>query len=65
MQTTGHIIINNEKIKLLVRTSKGLTFLKIRKTGKDGFFLDHMQNYLTDYNKEALKRLLEGETIGI
>ena len=49
MQTTGYLIINSEKILVLVRpTTYGRSF-KIRKSGKDGARFDEEERYLKDH----------------
>ena len=67
MQSTGYIYINNKKILVLIReagNSKNGFYrsLKIRKTGKDGIFLEDESIFLKN-RQGLLKKLLNGEVI--
>jgi hypothetical protein len=66
MQTTGHIIINREKIKVLVRlcSKREALLLKIRETGKDGTFFQDESDFLSD-NPAVLDELKNGRTISL
>ena len=64
MQIHGHLIINNQKILVLVRHKKYGRALKIRLTGKDGNFFED-ESYFLLKNKEVFDRLLSGEVIDI
>lgn len=63
MQGIGHILIGEEKIKVLWRTdSKTYVALKLRKTGDDGICFTDESLYLAG-NSEVLKKLREGQVI--
>ena len=62
MQTTGYLLIDGEKIKVLVRQAKYCRYLKLRKSGKDGWLFGDESIYLADEPKKV-KRLKDGETI--
>ena len=69
MQTTGYLLIDGKKIKVLMRTKKiqgdkfcHYVLFKLRKTGKDGYFFKDESDYLAD-NPEKVKKLKGGETI--
>jgi len=64
MQCTGHIIVNGEKILVLVRNRKYGREFKIRESGKDGqYFEEEGQALALPWWKSELKRLKAGETI--
>lgn len=58
MQQTGYVIIDGEKIKVLVRDKKYSRLLKIRLSGRDGREMTDEQEYLKDY--PSLVTLLKG-----
>ena len=69
MQTTGYLLVDGEKIKVLMRTKKipGEKFcyyvsFKLRKTGKDGFFFSGESDYLAN-EPDMVNMLKNGETI--
>ena len=69
MQTTGYLLVNGEKIKVLMRIKKipgdkfcHYVLFKLRKTGKDGCFFSDESDYLADEPKKV-KRLKDGETV--
>jgi len=64
MQTHGHLIINNQKILVLVRNKKYGCALKLRLTGKDGNFFED-ESYFLSKNKERFDRLLSGDVINV
>lgn len=64
MQTHGYLIIDNQKILILVRHKKYGCSLKKRLTGKDGNFFEDESCYLSQ-NKEMLDGLLLGKVINI
>jgi len=64
MQTHGHLIIDNQKILVLVRNRKYGCALKLRHTGKDGNYFEDESCYLSQ-NKEMFDRLLSGKVINI
>ena len=49
MQYIGYLLINNEKIKVLVREAKTYRSLKIRKSGEDGNRLSDESDHLVDH----------------
>lgn len=69
MQTTGYLLINGEKFKVLMRTKKVLgdkfchySLFKLRTSGKDGNFFTDESIHLAD-NPELVERLKNGEVI--
>lgn len=64
MQTHGYIIVENQKILVLVRNKKYSRVLKIRYTGVDGNFFEDESIYLSE-DKKTFTRLLAGKVIDI
>lgn len=64
MQAHGYLMIDDQKILILVRNKKYSRALKLRLTGKDGFFFED-ESYFLSKNKEISDRLLSGEVINI
>ncbi|MFM6196381.1 MAG: hypothetical protein ACKPEN_17795 [Planktothrix sp.] len=63
MKYSGHIIVPPFlPIKVVVMTNKTSHTLKIRKSGSLGDFIDSESEHLIE-NKNALSRLINGETI--
>ena len=62
MQFSGHVIINKQKIKVLVRTTKTYVSLKLRNSGDDGHFLADESIYLGQEPKQV-ELLKSGEVI--
>lgn len=67
MQNTGHVIVNSTKILVLERqphpTSRNPKWsLKLRKSGKDGKFLETHSEYLSEY-PDLVQKLLNGEVV--
>lgn len=62
MQTHGYLLVNGEKIKVLVRpTAYGRAF-KIRKTGQDGTLWNEESQHFTEY-PELLEKLKSGKVV--
>ena len=64
MQTRGYLIVNNQKVLILVRNKKYGRALKLRLTGTDGNFFED-ESYFLSKNKEIFEKLLSGEVIYI
>lgn len=64
MQTTGHLIIQGEKVLVLVRSRKYGVALKVRKSGGVGRYFPDESFHLNE-NPELTKDLLSGKTIRI
>lgn len=64
MQTHGYIIVENQKILVLVRNKKYSRVLKIRYTGVDGNFFEDESICLSE-DKKTFTRLLAGKVIDI
>ena len=62
MQFSGHVIANNQKVKVLVRTKKTYVSLKLRERGVDGHFLEDESIYLSQ-EIEQLELLKSGKVI--
>lgn len=62
MQFLGHVIINKQKIKVLVRTTKTYVSLKLRNSGNDEHFLADESTYLGQEPKQ-FELLKSGEVI--
>ena len=63
MQDTAHLLVNGQKILVLRRSNFRVhVSLKIRRSGKDGMFLEDESGYLEN-EPDALKELLEGKVI--
>ena len=63
MQDTAHLLVNGQKILVLRRSNFRVhVSLKIRRSGKDGMFLEGESGYLEN-EPDALKELLEGKVI--
>ena len=66
MQTHGHLIIDNQKILVLVRHKKYGCAIKKRLTGTDGTFFEDESCFLSlEENKEMLDELLVGVVIDV
>ena len=66
MQTTGYLIINGQKVLVLVRQKRYSRLLKLRKSGRDGQYFEDEERFLTmPENRHLLKQLLQGETIEV
>ena len=63
MQFSGYVVVNGEKIKVLARISNTNHSLKIRKSGKEGFFLEDESEWLSEDGR-AFANLKSGQTIG-
>ena len=63
MKISGHVLVNGEKVKVLLLTSRTSHCLKLRTSGKDGNLLEDESSWLTD-DKEAFLRLKSGESLG-
>jgi hypothetical protein len=66
MQDTAHLIVNSQKILVLRRANFAAcdVSLKIRKSGKDGMFLQDESIYL-EGEPDVLKELQDGKVIRI
>ena len=64
MQIHGYLIINNQKVLILVRNKKYGRALKLRLTGADGNFFEE-ESYFLSRNKDTFKRLSSGKVIDI
>lgn len=64
MQYTGYLLINNKKIKVLVREGKTYRSLKIRQSGVDGNFLSDESDYLASY-PSLIRELKNGSQISL
>ena len=64
MQTHGYLIVNNQKVLILVRAKKYSRALKLRLTGTDGTFFEE-ESYFISKNKEIFEKLLSGEVIDL
>jgi hypothetical protein len=66
MQTIGHVIVNNETIKVLVRTNfkKGGGYISIKKrtSGNLGVFLEGESRFLSD-DLDLLEDLRNGKVL--
>ena len=62
MQFLGHVIVNKQKTKVLVRTKKTYVSLKLRESGVDGTFLSDESIYLTQ-EPEQERLLKSGKVI--
>ena len=66
MQTTGYLIINGQKVLVLVRQKRYSRLLKLRKNGRDGQHFEAEEQFLTlPENRHLLEQLLRGETIEV
>jgi hypothetical protein len=64
MQFTGFLIINEEKIKVLVQESKTARRLKVRSQGSYGAYLSDESTFLQE-NKGLFQELKSGKTISL
>ncbi|GAH73647.1 unnamed protein product [marine sediment metagenome] len=64
MQTHGYLIVNKQKILVLVRDKKYSRILKLRFSGTDGNFFEDESYFLTK-NKNIFNKLLAEEVINI
>lgn len=64
MQFTAHVIVNNEKVKVLARPAKHHICLKLRTSGTDGQFLEDESIFLSE-ESEHFQSLKAGETISM
>lgn len=64
MQTTGHLIINGQKVLVLVRAEKYGRALKIRKSGQDGNRFEDEEFYFLEY-PNRLQELMDGKVIHV
>ena len=64
MQTHGYLIVNNQKVLILVRNKKYGRALKLRLTGSDGNCFEDESIFLSE-NKELFEKLLSGKVINI
>lgn len=62
MQYIGHVIIDGQKVRVLVRESKTCRSLKIRKGGHDGQRLGDETFYLKE-SPEAAAQLKAGKVV--
>ena len=67
MQGAGHILVGNKKILVLLReagdTKRGFyRSLKLRKTGKDGVFMEDESIFLSERH-DLVQELLDGKVI--
>jgi hypothetical protein len=66
MQSTAHLVINGQTVKVLVRPTPVGVALKLRLTGKDGTLLQAESEHLSEpENANTLLKLLAGKTIRI
>ena len=64
MQTLGYLMVNNQKVLVLVRSKKYSRIFKLRLTGKDGDFFDE-ESYFMSKNKEFFEKLLSGKVVDL
>ena len=64
MQTIGHVIVNKQKVLVLVRDKKYSCTLKLRLSGSDGTFFKDESYFLTG-NEMIFNQLLAGGVINI
>jgi len=62
MQFTGHLFVNGDKLKVLVRTAPTYHSLKLRKSGADGWHMQEEERFLAG-NPDHLIRLLKGQVV--
>jgi len=58
------LIVNNQKVLILVWNKKYDRALKLRLTGMDGNFFED-ESYFLSKNKEIFEKLLSGEVVDI
>jgi ASC-1-like (ASCH) protein len=67
MQYPAYLIVNNKKIKVLVRDYETYKSFKIRKSGFDGIFMEEESKYLSqpqsDIKYGELYDLLNGKVV--
>lgn len=63
-QYIGYILINKEKIKVLVKEGKTYRSLKIREFGADGVFLANESDQLSSY-PSVIRELKDGSQISV
>jgi hypothetical protein len=64
MQYIGYLLINKEKIKVLVKEGQAYRSLKIRETGSDGNFLQRESDQLSNY-PSVIRELKMGRQISV
>lgn len=64
MQYTGYLLVNNEKIKVLIREGKTYRSLKVRQSGVDGNFLSDESDHLASY-PSLIRELKNGSQISV
>lgn len=64
MQTHGYLMINNQKVLILVQNKKYSQALKLRLTGMDGNFFEDESCFMSQ-NQELFEKLLSGEVVNI
>ena len=64
MQTHGYLIVNKQKVLVLVRDKKYSCTLKLRLSGSDGTFFKDESYFLTE-NEMIFSQLLAGRVINI
>ena len=62
MQTIGYMVVDDEKLKVLVRQAKYHRAFKLRKSGQDGTHFDEEEDYLNK-NPRLVSKLKSGEVI--
>jgi len=62
MQTTAHVIVNGEKIKVLCRSTRYGVRLKIRTSGRDGTYLQAESEWLAE-QESVLDELKAGSVV--
>jgi len=63
-QYIGYLLINKEKIKVLVKEGKTYRSLKIRETGSDGNFLQRESDLFSNY-PSMIRELKMGRQISV
>ena len=64
MQYIGYLLINDEKIKVLVKEEETYRSLKIRQSGADGDFLANESDQLSIY-PSVIRELKNGSQISV
>jgi len=62
MQQTGYVMVNDEKILVLIRVSRLYNYLKLRESGKDGVFMEDESNWLNE-RPDLVESLKDGNVI--
>jgi len=64
MQTIGYMIVNGEKLKVLVRQAKYYRAFKLRTNGQNGTHFDEEEAFLNK-NPEWVSKLKSGKVINL